>query len=67
MFRSYHHHQGAYNLSLLKLGLLKQSINLRRCGYSSGVAAYVIKILLVCVCCTVWNLNLVTYAATPPE
>jgi hypothetical protein len=28
MFRRYHHHQGAYNLSLLKLRLLKQSVNL---------------------------------------
>jgi hypothetical protein len=29
MFRCNHHHQGAYNLSLLKLRLLKQSINLK--------------------------------------
>jgi hypothetical protein len=32
MFRRYHHHQGAYNLSLLKLRLLKQSINLQWYG-----------------------------------
>jgi len=32
MFRCYHHHQGAHNLSLLKLRLLKQSFNLHWCG-----------------------------------
>jgi len=43
MFRRNHHHQGAHYLSLLKLHLLKQSIKIHCCGYSGGVAAYIIR------------------------
>jgi len=50
MFRCNHHHQGAYYLSLLKLHLLKHSIKIHRCGLSGGIAAYVIRSLLVYVC-----------------
>jgi hypothetical protein len=53
MFRCNHHHQGAHYMSLLKLQSLKQSIKIHWCGYSGGVAAYIIRSLLVYVCRTV--------------
>jgi len=65
MFRCNYHHQGAHYLSLLKLRLLKQSIKIHRCGESGGVAAKVIRSVVLDA--MFFNADLITYAATPPD
>jgi len=57
MFRCDHHHQGAYCVSLLKVTMLKHLVKTHHCGYSGDEVAYVIRSLLVYVCCTVRNLT----------